>query len=119
LAELISDKELGKRVRSANFRCPQNPPRDPRDCDGRDCPVKPAGEWQEPSEDYYHECVNSLHAKQKLRRILAGELRVASPIKLIKLRRRLKKLVEKKPVATWKYAIMHVSELLSAEEETR
>jgi len=114
LTELISDEELEELVRSANFRCPHNPPRDPRDCDGHSCPPRP----DNPMEDYYHECVNSLHAKQKLRRILAGELRVASPIKLIKLRRRLKKLVEKKPKTAWKHAIIHAFELLSAEEGT-
>jgi len=113
LAELISDEELEQLVRSASFRCPHNPPRDPRDCDGRACPVKP----DNPMEDYYHECVEALAAQQKLRRILAGELRVASPIKLIKLRRRLKRLIEKKPVKATKRDTVVASSLFRQKKE--
>jgi len=90
--ELVSDEELEKLVRLAGFKCPKDPSRDPRDCDGGDCPERS----DDPFEDYYDECVESLLTRAKLRRILADELRVASPVKLIKLRERLRELVESK-----------------------
>jgi len=64
----ISYGEYLRILEQARFRCPIK--RNPKDCDGSDCPEKSNG------EDYYDDCVNMLDAKLMLKRILLGEVQV-------------------------------------------
>lgn len=48
-------------LRKASFKCPIR--RNPRDCDGHPCPRR----YDNPFDDYYGECVESLYARLLLR----------------------------------------------------
>jgi len=72
--------EYRRLLKLSKFRCPKNPNRNPKDCDGHSCPPRP----ENPMEDYYDECVEALLARLKLLKISLGEMSVLAPDEVTK-----------------------------------